>query len=133
VIKAFLAMVGAAVTVTEAIADHTRRWPRRPPWSPDIDRLVTRGARRWRWLKDRPQVADPLQRLGRWSRRFDQRVQADLDELSDRGEELLAYAELVRWRSRRIVERALASALHHLRAGLGRAWAPLAQPPVSRR
>jgi hypothetical protein len=122
-------MVGAAATVTEAIRDHTPRWPR---WSPDIDGLVTRGARRWQCLVSQPQVADTLHRLASWSRRFDQRLQADVDELSDRGEELLAYAELVRWRSRRTVERLLIAALHHLRAGLDRARAPLTQLPASR-
>jgi hypothetical protein len=118
---ALLVVVGSAVTVTEAIRSHTSRVPRWPRWSVEVDGLVARGARRWRWLVDRPRVVDILDRLAGWSRRFDQRLQADVDELSDRGEELLAYAELVRWRSRRIVERALSTVPHRLRAGLGRA------------
>jgi hypothetical protein len=135
-------MVGAAVTVTEAVTEavreHTPRWPRRSRWAADIDGLVTRGASRWHWLVNQPQIADATQRLAHWSRRFDQRLQADVDELSDRGEELLAYAELVRWRTRRLAERALSTALHYLRArlavpGLGGARTALAPPPTSRR
>jgi hypothetical protein len=73
-----------------------------------------------------------MHRLRRWTHRFDQRLQADVDELSDRGEELLAHAELIRWRLRRIPESALAAVLLRLRMALGRACAPLTQPPPPR-
>jgi hypothetical protein len=124
VVRAVLAVVGAAVSITEALRDRT------PRWSPGIEELVNRGARRWRWWRSQPRVTDWMHRLTRWTHRFDQRLQADVDDVSDCGEELLAHAELIRWRMRRIPECALAAAVRRLRTALGRVCAPVTQSPA---
>jgi hypothetical protein len=128
VIHALLAVVGAAASITEAIRDLAPHWP-------TGEELVARGTRRWQWWLRQPKVADTRDRLATWARGFYQQLQADIDEVSDLGEELLAHAELLRWRIRRIPQRALATAFRRLRELLDQVGGPVTsairQPPHS--
>ncbi|HEY1966787.1 MAG TPA: hypothetical protein VGH89_02465 [Pseudonocardia sp.] len=117
-----LALLGAVVNVGETVR---RRIPR---WTSVTDELVTRGTRRWQWWLTRPPVAERVRIVSIWARWLDQWLQDSIDDASDRGEELLAYAELYRWRLRRIPERAVTALLRRLGAVLGPIVAPLIQP-----
>jgi hypothetical protein len=117
-----LALLGALVSVGHMAR---RRLPR---WAPITDELVTRGTRRWQWWLTRPPVAEGVRVVTIGARWLDQWLQDSIDDASDRGEELLAYAELYRWRLRRLPERAVTALLRRLGAVLGPVIAPLTQP-----